>query len=70
MTFLELFIIAVGLSMDAFAVSVAKGLSVERLRPRNVLSVALWFGGFQGLMPVIGFFLGVSFASFVEHVDH
>ena len=55
MTFLELFIIAVGLSMDAFAVSVASGLSVERLRPRNVLSVALWFGGFQGLMPVIGF---------------
>lgn len=70
MTFLELFIIAVGLSMDAFAVSVAKGLSVERLRLRNVLSVSLWFGGFQGLMPVIGFYLGVSFASFVEHVDH
>ena len=70
MTFLELFIIAVGLSMDAFAVSVAKGLSVERLRPRNVLSVSLWFGGFQGLMPIIGFFLGVSFASLVEHVDH
>ena len=70
MTFLELFIIAVGLSMDAFAVSVAKGLSVERLRPRNMLSVALWFGGFQGLMPIIGFYLGVSFASFVEHVDH
>ncbi|NMB36976.1 MAG: manganese efflux pump [Bacteroidales bacterium] len=70
MTFLELFIIAVALSMDAFAVSVAKGLSVERLRPRNIVSVALWFGGFQGLMPVIGFYLGVSFASFVDHVDH
>lgn len=70
MTFLELFIIALALSMDAFTVSVAKGLSVGHLRPRNVLSVALWFGGFQGLMPVIGFFLGVGFASFVEHVDH
>ena len=51
MTFLELFIIALALSMDAFTVSVAKGLSVGHLRPRNVLSVDLWFGGFQGLMP-------------------
>ena len=63
-------IIAVGLSMDAFAVSICKGLSVCKVRPKNALSVALWFGGFQALMPVIGFYLGVSFADFVAAVDH
>ena len=70
MTLLEILIIAVGVSMDAFAVSICKGLSVNRLRPRNILSVALWFGGFQALMPLIGYFLGVSFADFVSSVDH
>lgn len=70
MTLIEILIIAVGVSMDAFAVSICKGLSVSRLRPRNVLSVALWFGGFQALMPLIGYFLGVSFADFVSSVDH
>ena len=66
----ELFIIAVGLSMDAFAVSICKGLSVCKVRPKNALAVALWFGGFQALMPVLGYFLGVSFADFVSTVDH
>ena len=66
----ELFIIAVGLSMDAFAVSICKGLSVCKVRPKNALAVALWFGGFQALMPVLGYFLGVSFADFVAAVDH
>ena len=70
MTLVEILIIAVGVSMDAFAVSICKGLSVSRLRLRNVLSVALWFGGFQALMPLIGYFLGVSFADFVSSVDH
>ena len=70
MGFLELLIIAVGVSMDAFAVSVCKGLSVSRVRPQHALKTGLWFGGFQALMPVIGYFLGVSFADLVSSVDH
>lgn len=70
MTFAELIIIAIGVSMDAFAVSVSKGLSAPDLRLRNALSSALWFGGFQALMPVIGYYVGVSFADFVTSVDH
>lgn len=66
----EIMIIAVGVSMDAFAVSICKGLSVQQMRPRYPLTVAIWFGGFQALMPVLGYFLGVSFADFVENVDH
>ncbi len=70
MGFVELFLIAIGLSMDAFAVSVGKGLSVRTIKARHALSVGLWFGGFQALMPLIGFLLGVSFASVVESIDH
>ena len=70
MQVLTLLIIAVGLSMDAFAVSICKGLSICKVHPKNALSVALWFGGFQALMPVLGYFLGVSFADFVSTVDH
>ena len=70
MSFLELFIIAVGVSMDAFAVSICKGLSVRKLRSRYVFSVAMWFGGFQALMPLLGYFLGVSFAEYVTEYDH
>ena len=66
----ELMIIAVGVSMDAFAVSICKGLSVQNIRPRHAGQTALWFGGFQALMPLIGYFLGVSFADFVSSVDH
>lgn len=66
----ELVIIAVGVAMDAFAVSIAKGLSVQKVKPLNSLSVGLWFGGFQALMPLIGFFLGINFSSFVKYVDH
>ena len=66
----ELVIIAIGLSMDAFAVSVCKGLSVQKIRPVHMLKTAIWFGGFQALMPVVGYFLGVSFADFVGAVDH
>ena len=66
----ELLIIAVGVSMDAFAVSICKGLSVHKVRGKHVLSTALWFGGFQALMPLIGYFVGVSFADFVSSVDH
>ncbi len=70
MSIWELLIIAVGVSMDAFAVSVCKGLSVSKVRPRHVLSTALWFGGFQALMPLIGYFIGAGFADFVSSVDH
>lgn len=66
----ELLIIAIGLSMDAFAVSICKGLSVQKVRPVHVIKTGIWFGGFQALMPVAGYFLGVSFAGFVSSVDH
>lgn len=66
----ELVIIAIGLSMDAFAVSICKGLSVQKVRPLHVFKTGIWFGGFQALMPVIGFYLGVSFADFVANIDH
>lgn len=56
--------------MDAFAVSVGKGLSVKRVLPRHVVSAGLWFGGFQALMPIIGYFLGCSLAHVVARVDH
>jgi putative Mn2+ efflux pump MntP len=70
MHFVELIIIAIGVSMDAFAVSICKGLSVRRLRPGHMISAAAWFGGFQALMPLIGYYLGVSFADFVADFDH
>ncbi len=66
----ELLLIGIGLSMDAFAVSIGKGLSTKRLKPRHYLSVGVWFGGFQALMPIVGYLLGVSFASLVESFDH
>ena len=70
MEFTELLIIAIGVSMDAFAVSICKGLSVCSIRPKHAGLTALWFGGFQALMPLIGYYLGVSFADFVSDVDH
>ena len=66
----ELFFIAVGLSMDAFAVAIGKGLGMKRLDMRHALVIALFFGGFQALMPVIGWLLGSAFAQYVEAVDH
>ena len=66
----ELMIIAIGVSMDAFAVSICKGLSVQKIRTRHVLQTSLWFGGFQALMPLVGYCLGVSFADFVTTIDH
>lgn len=70
MGLLELFLIAVGLSMDAFAVSVCKGLCMKRLNVRQALVIALFFGGFQGLMPLIGWALGTQFERFITPVDH
>ncbi|TQR32470.1 hypothetical protein DMB92_05065 [Campylobacter sp. MIT 99-7217] len=66
----SLFILACALSMDAFAVSLCKGFSVERLKFKHYMIVGVYFGGFQALMPVIGYFFGISFASFVEQIDH
>lgn len=66
----ELFIIAVGLSMDAFAVSICKGLSVGRVSPRHALTCGVWFGGFQALMPAIGWLLGTRFQTLITTVDH
>ena len=70
MTIFELFVIAVGVSMDAFAVSICKGLSVRKLRSRHAFTTAMWFGGFQALMPLAGYFIGIHFADFVTNVDH
>lgn len=70
MGFAELLILAVGLSMDAFAVSVCKGLAMGKLTIRKICICGLWFGGFQGAMPLLGYFLGVNFASFIVNYAH
>lgn len=66
----ELFILAIGLSMDAFAVSICKGLSIQKLNWRQCTLVGLYFGGFQALMPLAGYFLGVRFKGFITSIDH
>ena len=70
MGFFELFLLAVGLSMDAFAVSVCKGLTMGKAGLRESAICGAWFGGFQALMPLIGFFLGTLFAEAIEAFDH
>lgn len=70
MSLLELLIIAVSLSADAFAVSVCKGLAMKRIRWGQALMIALFFGVFQAGMPLLGYFLGVQFSKLVEPVDH
>ena len=70
MSLLELLIIAIGLSMDAFAVSIGKGLSITKIKLSHALKVGLWFGGFQALMPLIGYLLGSTFADIVSAYDH
>ena len=70
MSLWELFVIGLGLSMDAFAVSICKGLSVQKLSLRHNLTAGLWFGGFQALMPLLGFLLGVSFQELISSIDH
>ena len=66
----ELLIIAIVLSLDAFAVSVCKGLATQNIKPRHLISAGLWFGGFQALMPTIGYFLGAAFESYITSIDH
>ena len=70
MGFFELFLIGIGLSMDAFAVAICKGLGMERINKRDALLLALFFGGFQALMPLMGYLLGSRFASYIERWDH
>ena len=70
MGFWELLLLAVGLSMDAFAVSICKGLSMKRAGLKEGAICGAWFGGFQALMPVIGFFLGTLFAGAIKKFDH
>ena len=70
MTTIELFILAIGVSMDAFAVAICKGLSVRKLKPSHAIVTGAYFGGFQALMPLIGYILGKQFESLVTSVDH
>ena len=70
MGMIELFLLGVGLSMDAFAVSICKGLGVRKVRPKHMLCCGLWFGGFQALMPLIGYLLGSAFESYITKIDH
>lgn len=66
----ELFILAVGLSMDAFAVSICKGLAMKKASWKAQLCCGAWFGGFQALMPLIGYFLGTLFIDAISAIDH
>lgn len=66
----ELFILAIGLSMDAFAVAVCKGLATVKLKKKHMVITGLWFGGFQALMPLLGYFIGTAFERYVTAFDH
>lgn len=66
----ELLLLAVGLSMDAFAVSICKGLSVKKLKLRHCIIAGAWFGGFQALMPTVGYILGSAFEGYITSFDH
>lgn len=70
MTIVELFIIAVGLSMDAFAVSICKGLSMQKMNWKNSLLAGLYFGSFQAGMPLIGYYIGIQFQEQITFIDH
>ena len=66
----ELLLLAVGVSMDAFAVSICKGLAMKKATLKASMTCGVWFGGFQALMPTIGFFLGTLFADAIQNIDH
>ena len=70
MTFFEIVLFGIGLAMDAFAVSVCKGLGMRQINYRHAFVIALFFGGFQALMPFAGFWLGKSFESYITQIDH
>ena len=66
----ELILLALGLAMDAFAVSICKGLATKKLEIKHMCIVGIWFGGFQALMPIIGYYLGSTFSSYITKIDH
>lgn len=70
MNIFELFVLAIGLSMDAFAVSICKGLSLGKIKVKHMCIAGLWFGGFQALMPLIGYYLGSLFADMITKYSH
>ena len=70
MGIIELILLACGLSMDAFAVAVCKGLALPKLSGKHMLIVGAWFGGFQALMPLLGYLLGTTFRRYIESIDH
>ena len=70
MCFIDIFLVGVGLSMDAFAVAICKGLCMKKLSIKHTLVIALLFGGFQALMPFVGFYLGTFFESYISSFDH
>ena len=70
MDLLSLLLLAVGLSMDAFAVSICKGLAVGKVKAKHMCVVGAWFGGFQALMPTVGYLLGTRFEKYITAVDH
>ncbi len=70
MNFVEVIFVAFGLAMDAFAVSVASGVTIKNLKVNHALKIAIFFGGFQALMPVVGWFSGLSLRNFISGVDH
>lgn len=70
MNFVEVIFIAFGLAMDAFAVSVASGVTIKDLKVNHALKIAIFFGGFQALMPVVGWFSGLSLRNFISGIDH
>lgn len=70
MSIFDILLIGVGLSMDAFAVSICKGLSVQKVQGKHLLCVGAYFGLFQALMPMLGYFLGTTFASLIDQFDH
>ena len=70
MGFIELLLLSIGLAMDAFAVSVCKGISMKKMNWKKACIIGLWFGGFQALMPTLGYFLGSAFENLVTNIDH
>jgi len=69
-TVVEIVLLSIGLAMDAFAVAVCKGLEMKTVKKKNALIIGLWFGGFQMIMPFIGYFLGSRFQQNIENIDH
>lgn len=70
MGIIEIILIAVGLAMDAFAVAICKGLALGKLKLKHYVIIGAWFGGFQALMPTVGYFLGTTFSRYIQKFDH